>query len=753
MSALSVAAEMAWKVAAAEAARGRHPQIDNALLLVGLCSLEKLLAARDERALAPDAAEAVRREADRVEAALARAGLEATPLRRVLRDRLGRGTHRHGERAVSRSGACKETFYRAALLANGTEVTCLHLLAALAQDPDPAVSRPLRELGASLDTLKEQALLIARAAPVPAAEKRAEGPRDAAAGPTPHLDRHGRDLTALAAKGELSPVIGRRRELLQLLQTLARPSKNNPVLVGEPGVGKTAIVEALAARAAEGKDAVIAGRRIVELAPETLLAGTTDPSALEERVGQMLGEARAHPEILLFVDDLPTMLGAGPAEAGGALLGGLIKPALARGDLRFIGATTLAGYRRHVESDPALERRFDKIDVEEPTREEALDILRGLVPRWETRHQVGIDDDALLAAVDLSLRFDHDHRLPEKAIALVERAAARTPRGFAERVAERAVAQVLAERMSLLVEQVTDALPGAGRPRVLDLEVHLRARIVGQEDAIALVCRRLRLAHSGTRDVPRPRAVFLFLGPRGVGKTETARLVASYLFGGPEALARFDMSEYTEEHSVVRLIGAPPGYVGHEEEGRLGARLRTRPYGVVLLDEVEKAHPRVFDLFLQVFDTGRLTDGRGRVADARHSIFILSSNLGTEAPFEEVRRFFRPEMLNRIDEQVIFRALGPEDAARILKPILEEFIDTLRRQHGVVLTVEPAAEAFIAQAGFDADHGVREVRRALERLVQAPLSNLILEGKINRHPAWTVAYDEGGVYVIPTLRG
>jgi ATP-dependent Clp protease ATP-binding subunit ClpC len=267
--------------------------------------------------------------------------------------------------------------------------------------------------------------------------------------------------------------------------------------------------------------------------------------------------------------------------------------------------------------------------------------------------------------------------------------------------------------------------------------------------------------------------VLLFLGPTGVGKTETARLVASFLFGGPEALARFDMSEYMEEHSVARLIGAPPGYVGHEEEGQLPARLHARPYGVVLLDEVEKAHPRVFDVFLQVFDAGRLTDGQGRVADARHAIFIMTSNLGTspvrerpgfaggdpadERPetiaLEEVRRFFRPELLNRIDEQVIFRPLGPEDAARIVKPMLQDIVDSVRRQHGVVLNVEPAAEAFIAQAGFDPARGVREVRRAVERLLQAPLSNLILEGKIRKHPAWTVAYDEGGVYLIPAPRG
>jgi ATP-dependent Clp protease ATP-binding subunit ClpC len=751
---------MAWKVAAAEAASARHPQIGNALLLVGLCSLDKLLAAKDERALSPETAEAVRREADRVEAALARAGLEATPLRRAVRERLGRGSFVHGDRPVGRSGACKETFYRAALLAGGREVTCLHLMAALAQDPDPAVSKPLRDLGASLDALKEHALLVARAAPVPAGGRLDAPPRAAARSDTPHLDRYGRDLTALGAPADAPSVVGRRAEMQQALKILSRATKNNPVLVGEPGVGRTAIVHGLAALAAEGKEALLAGRRIVELLPAALRADAADGMALGERLQGALDEASAHPEVLLFVDDLMEDLRE------------LLKAALAQADLRFLAVATAETYRRHVEADPALERRFDKVDVDEPTRDEALEVLRAFVPYWERRHGVGIDEEALAAAVDLSLRFDHDHRLPRKALDVVDAAAAlaRDPlsaqapedaptRGrapAASRVTERSVAHALAERLRLPSELLADALPGAGRSRVVDLENHLRARIVGQDEALARVCRRLRLAHAETRERRRPLAVFLFLGPRGVGKTETARLLAAWLFGGPEALARFDLSEYADEGSLVRLVGAPPGYLGHEEEGRLVARLRTRPYGVVLLDGVEKAHARVLDLFLSVFETGELRDGRGRAADARHSVFVMTSSLGIRAggkPLEEIRHFIRPEVLGRIDEQVVFRPLGPEDAARIVRPLLDAFTDTMRREHGVVLTVEPAAEAFIAQAGLDPDHGVGGVGRAVERLVQAPVAHLILEGKIKRHPAWTVAYDEGGVYVIPAPRG
>ena len=322
----------------------------------------------------------------------------------------------------------------------------------------------------------------------------------------------------------------------------------------------------------------------------------------------MLEEARAHPEVILFVDDLPEILGTGQTALGGADLADGMKAALVRPDLRFLVVSTPEVYRRHLESNPALERRFDKVDVDEPTREDALAILRAFVPLWEKRHAVAIDDDALAAAVDLSLRFDHDHRLPRKALDVMDAAARRSRVPFSAphppeeepahgrppatgRVSERAVAQVVAERLRLPSELVADALPGAGRARVLDLEAHLRARIVGQDEAVARISRRLRLAHAETRERPAPLAVFLFLGPRGVGKSETARLLASYLFGGPQALARFDMSEYAEERSVVRLVGAPPGYVGHEEEGELGVRLRTRPYGVVLLDGVERAHP------------------------------------------------------------------------------------------------------------------------------------------------------------------
>ena len=571
-----------------------------------------------------------------------------------------------------------------------------------------------------------------------------------------------------------------------MLQTLARAGKSNPLLVGEAGVGKTAVVEALALRAAQGKDpAVLGGVRLVELDLGALLAGTSHRGEFEQRVERLLDEARAHPEVILFLDELHALAGAGRVGDGALDAAQLLKPALARGELRLIGATTPEDYARHVEPDAALARRFERVEVVEPSREECLEMLRGLRAKWEEHHGVALDEQALQAAVDLSLRFDPDRRLPDKAVDLVDQACARarvpllsqmapgTPAGEPPRAAPREavtellVAQVLAERCRLPLELVREGLGGGAR-RLMRLEAFLKERLFGQAEAVERVAQRLRLAWSGLGQRRGPLAVLLFLGPTGTGKTELARLLAEFLFGSPDELARFDMSEYMEEHSVARLIGAPPGYLGHDEEGQLTERLRARPHGVVLLDEVEKAHPRVFDLFLQVFDAGRLTDGQGRVADARHSIFVLTSNLGGEAArerlgfvagtapetaaaaaIEEARRFFRPELLNRIDETVVFRPLGPAEAERIVERLAAELSASLLEKHGARLRLEPEALRFLAGQGLSPAHGARELRRVFERLVTSQLSALALSGKLARCPAWRLVHDEGGVYALP----
>jgi ATP-dependent Clp protease ATP-binding subunit ClpC len=568
-----------------------------------------------------------------------------------------------------------------------------------------------------------------------------------------------------------------------VIQTLARRSKNNPVLVGEAGVGKTAIVEALALRIANGKDSkVLAGKRIIEINISALIGGTKYRGEFEERLSHIIEEARAHPEVIIFIDELHNVIGAGRVE-GGMDAANLMKPALARGDLRCIGATTIAEYRRYIEKDPALERRFEKIIVNEPSSDETMEMLQGIRPKWEKHHGVKITDRALQSAVDLSVRFDVDHQLPDKAIDLVDKAGARTRipllSGWVEgdeinpeltetiEVTELTIAEVISEKMGLPLEIITGHIEGMKQPRLRGLESFLKKRIIGQDEAINIVCQRLLISHAGLAKRRGPLAVFLFLGPTGVGKTELARNLSEFLFGNDLQMIRFDMSEFMEEHSVSKLIGSPPGYVGYDEEGQLTGQLRTKPYSIVLFDEIEKAHKRVFDLFLQLFDEGRLTDAKGRIIDARNAIFIMTSNISTDknidkigfgnqdtadikaSVIEEVKKFFRTEFLNRINEIIIFGSLNKDHIRRILEPMLAEINDNVKTKFNIILKIEEEAAQFVAQMGYNQECGARELRRTVERLIQIPLSDLILSGKIEKCSNWKVVRGNEGINIIP----
>ncbi|GAA4698998.1 ATP-dependent Clp protease ATP-binding subunit [Pseudonocardia yuanmonensis] len=602
---------------------------------------------------------------------------------------------------------------------------------------------------------------------------------------TRRLDRHGRDLTAEARAGRLDPVIGRDAEIDQVVEVLARRTKNNPVLVGEPGTGKTAIVEGLAQRVAAGRVPVaLRDVRVVALDLAGMVAGTKYRGEFEERLTAVIDEiTAAGRSLVIFVDELHLVVGAGSAQDQAMDAASILKPALARGDLQLVGATTPEDHRRYIERDAALDRRFEVVRVPEPTPEATADILRGLRPKYEEHHHVRITDAAIDAAVALSVRYLRDRYLPDKAVDLIDRAAARSglrPRGNQpdhrveelvrarevaadagdpERVAmldrelerlvlengprdreitAREVAEVVADRTGIPVADLTTS----ERRRLLELEDHLHRRVVGQHRAVEAVADAVRSARAGLASPDRPSGSFLFLGPTGVGKTELARALAAALFGSDERMVRLDMSEYGDRASATRLIGAPPGYIGHDEAGQLTEPVRRDPYTVVLLDEIEKAHADVVATLLQVLDAGRLTDSRGRTVDFRHAIVVMTSNLGAEEilaaaaagrPVESireqlmfaVRRHLRPEFLNRIDDVVLFEALDRAEIREIAELMLAGTRARLAAQ-GVELVVEPAALDRLAELGHRPEYGARPLRRVVAREVERRLARLLL---------------------------
>jgi ATP-dependent Clp protease ATP-binding subunit ClpC len=541
-------------------------------------------------------------------------------------------------------------------------------------------------------------------------------------GGSPTLAAYSRDLTAAARNGELDPVIGRDDEIERVIAILARRSKNNPVLVGEPGVGKTAVVEGLAQRIARGEvPAVLRDKRVLSLALGPLVAGTKYRGEFEARVKRILDEVRRSArEIVLFIDELHTLVGAGAAE-GSLDLSSMIKPELARGELQCIGATTFDEYRKHIEADSALERRFQPVTVAEPTIEQTVAILRGLSSKYAVHHGVTIDDVALEAAASLAARYIADRFLPDKAIDLVDEAAAS--------VALRGGVSVSVEDVSGIVSKWTGipqgSLDEAQTRSLLALESALGKRVIGQSEAIRSVAQAIRRGRAGLKDPRKPLGGFLFVGASGVGKTELAKALAGELFGTEDAIVRIDLSEYTESHTVSRLLGAPPGYAGHDEPGQLTEPVRRRPYCVVLFDEFEKAHGDVAAILLQILDDGRVTDSKGRTVDFRHAIVILTSN----ADPTELEMFIRPELLNRIDDIVRFHDLDLSDIGSIVELQMHEVAKRLGALHITIALSEPARE-FLAKESVAAGSGARYVARTIARFVTNPLSSAILRGDI-----------------------
>lgn len=709
---------------------------------------------------------------------------------------------------------------------NSERIGTEHMLLAMLKDSDCVGTKILVTMNVDLDKIREDALVAAGINPKDYTDDTNESGRVRGG----VLEQYATDLTLKASEGKLDPVVGREEEINRLMQVLCRRTKNNPCLIGEPGVGKTAIIEGLANRIASGAvPDIMKEKRIFVLDLSGMVAGTKYRGEFEERMKRLLREVKADTNAILFLDEIHTVIGAGGAE-GTMDAANILKPAMSRGEIQLIGATTIAEYRKHIEKDAALERRFQPITVEEPSRELCKQILTELRLRLEKHHDVRISDEALEAAIDLSERYIHDRHLPDKAIDVIDEACSRVGLGgykipeqievletelkqmssekeelikegnFADAsalhqrqaqltkkltnrkkrfqkmqerrelfVREEDVAGVVAMWTKIPVQKLTES-EGA---RLRKLEATLQKRVVGQEEAVNAVAKAIKRGRVGIKSPNRPIGSFLFLGPTGVGKTELAKALAEALFGREESMVRVDMSEYMEKHSVSKMIGSPPGYVGHDDGGQLSEKVRRNPYSVVLFDEIEKAHPDVFNILLQVLDDGHITDSQGRKVDFRNTVIIMTSNAGAKAIVEpkklgfgakedaaedyrrmksnvmdEVKHLFRPEFLNRIDETIVFHSLGEEHMKQIVGLMCKELSERVKMQLGITLNIKDTAKKFIVEKGTDKKYGARPLRRALQNELEDKLAEAILDGTVKAGDVVDVSFVKAGMKFI-----
>lgn len=776
-----------------EALRLGHPYVGTEHILLGLIREGQGVAAR----------------------ALAGMGIEADKVRSAVEQAVGKGQANPGQEIAitPRGKRILELSVEEARRMGHNYVGTEHLLLGLIREGEGLAAQVLKAMGADLDRVR-QVVLKMLGEP---GQQGDQGNRSCSAcqngTKTGTLDQFSRDLSDMARQDKLDPVVGREKEIERVIQILSRRTKNNPVLIGEPGVGKTAVVEGLAQRIVAGNvPEVLLEKRVVTLDMASMLAGTKYRGEFEERLKKVIEEIVSSTNIIVFIDELHTIIGAGAAE-GAIDAANILKPALARGELQCIGATTLDEYRKHIEKDPALERRFQPIMVEEPTVEETIGILKGLRDKYEAHHRVRIVDKALEAAARLADRYIKDRFLPDKAIDLIDEASSRVrlkaytappdvkniekelegikkekeaainsqeyekaaqfrdreqnlkkqlestrdnwkqqQGGLELTVGEEDIAQIVSTWTGVPVSKLAEE----ESERLMKMESILHQRVVGQDEAVRAVSRAVRRARAGLKDPRRPVGSFIFLGPTGVGKTELARALAEVLFGDEDAMVRLDMSEYMEKFAASRLVGAPPGYVGYEEGGQLTEAVRRHPYSVVLLDEIEKAHPDVFNILLQVLEDGRLTDSKGRVVDFRNAVIIMTSNVGVstirrevvmgfktggeqetgyekmkEKVTDELKRTFRPEFLNRIDEIIVFHALSREHIKDIVGLMVREVAERIR-EGGIKLEITESAREFLAEKGFDENYGARPLRRAIQRQIEDRISEELLTGAVRQ---------------------
>ncbi len=758
---------------------------------------------------------------------LSNLGVELTKVRSAVEFIIGRGEKSvPGEIGLTpRAKKVIELAVDEARRLNHSYIGTEHLLIGLLREGEGVAAGVLESLGVTLEKIRnETSRVLSQNAPQSAQAGRG-GTR------TPVLDQLGIDLTAAARAGKLDPVIGRQKEIERVVQILSRRTKNNPVLIGEPGVGKTAIVEALAQRIVNGEDIpnTLHQKRLVTLDMGALVAGTKYRGEFEERLKKVIEEIKTSGNCVLFIDEMHTMVGAGAAE-GAVDAANILKPSLSRGELQTIGATTLDEYRKYVERDAALERRFQPVQVEQPSAEETVEILRGIKGRYEEHHNLSISEEALRACASLASRYISDRFLPDKAIDLMDEAASRVRiRGTTTPLSVKEARQILnkvhtekeeaiggqqyefaaelrdreiqlSEKLEQLERDWNEAQDAKGlevteediaevvgmwtgipvtrlateeTTRLLQMEGVLHKRIIGQDEAINVISKAIRRARAGLKDKRRPIGVFLFLGPTGVGKTELVRVLAEFMFGSEESMIRLDMSEFMERHTVARLVGSPPGYVGYDDGGQLTEAVRRKGYSVILLDEIEKAHPEVFNILLQIFDDGHLTDAKGRKVDFRNAIIVMTSNIGAELirrnttigfttggdesedakraydamkekVTSEVKKVFRPEFLNRIDSQVVFHALEQKHIREIVGLMLD-LVAKAVVEKGMGFRATPEAMAFLAKEGYDPTFGARPLRRKIQELLEDPLSEAVLRGEFDSGDNVVIDIEDGKI--------